>query len=79
MTRFIPVYGTKGGVGKSTIATNLAYAMDAAGARVALIDLDITGPSVPDLVGGLGGTPPTMSRFRVFPGVFAGQGYCVVG
>ncbi|GAB2329489.1 P-loop NTPase [Streptomyces griseoincarnatus] len=79
MTRFIPVYGTKGGVGKSTIATNLAYAMQATGARVALIDLDITGPSVPDLVAGLHGTPPTMHNFRVLPGVFAGVEVSSVG
>ncbi|MCX7980754.1 MAG: Mrp/NBP35 family ATP-binding protein [Bacteroidia bacterium] len=41
----------KGGVGKSTIATNLAIALARAGAAVGLLDADIYGPSVPILMG----------------------------
>jgi ATP-binding protein involved in chromosome partitioning len=52
MRRIIPVISGKGGVGKSTVAVNLAVALAATGAKVALIDSDFYGPSVPTLMGG---------------------------
>ena len=45
------VLSGKGGVGKSTVAVNLAVALAAAGRRVGLLDIDIHGPSVPKLLG----------------------------
>ncbi len=47
----IAIASGKGGVGKSTVAVNLAAAMNRAGAQVGLLDADIYGPSVPALTG----------------------------
>ena len=48
----IAVASGKGGVGKSTVAANLAVALQRAGAKVGLMDTDVYGPSVPVLMGG---------------------------
>jgi ATP-binding protein involved in chromosome partitioning len=47
----IAIGSGKGGVGKSTVAANLAIAMARAGKRVGLVDADVYGPSQPTLLG----------------------------
>lgn len=47
----VAISSGKGGVGKSTVAANLAVAMAASGAKVGLIDADIYGPNIPMMLG----------------------------
>ena len=62
----LAVASGKGGVGKSTVAVNLAIAMHALGWRIGLMDADVYGPSVAMMVGAQGQVAVTKDR-RIVP------------
>jgi ATP-binding protein involved in chromosome partitioning len=64
--RLIAVASGKGGVGKSTLSTNLAVAMARAGRAVGLVDADIYGPSQPRLLG-VEGVKPVAEGEKLVP------------
>ena len=62
----IAVGAGKGGVGKSTVAINLAVGLQRCGAKVGLMDGDIYGPSMPTMLG-IKGTTPQVRGNKIMP------------
>src|SRR5438105_485912 len=73
----VAVGSGKGGVGKSTIAVNVAASLAAAGARVGLLDGDIYGPTTPIMLGI--DTPPKSVGNRMIPQEAAGLKFMSMG
>ncbi|HYP80791.1 MAG TPA: iron-sulfur cluster carrier protein ApbC [Steroidobacteraceae bacterium] len=67
IANLVAVGSAKGGVGKSTVAANLALAWVAQGARVGLLDADVYGPSQPLLLGVTAIRPETTAEKRILP------------
>jgi len=63
--KIIAVSSGKGGVGKSTVATNLAVSLAQQGARVGLMDADVYGPNIPSMLGVHG--EPFVENERIIP------------
>ncbi len=68
----LAVTSAKGGVGKSTVAVNIALALKRIGARVGILDADIYGPSVPLLLG-VSGKPTAVDEKAMKPVDFHGM------
>ncbi|MFD0865184.1 Mrp/NBP35 family ATP-binding protein [Tessaracoccus lubricantis] len=66
LTRVIAVASGKGGVGKSSVTVNLALALARQGRSVGILDADIYGHSIPDLLG-LGDARPTVVDDMIMP------------
>src|SRR5262245_26229898 len=61
----VAVSAGKGGVGKSTVAVNLALALHGEGAEVGIVDVDVYGPNIPLMIGARG--RPAMVANRIVP------------
>src|SRR5438093_11898833 len=73
----IAVGSGKGGVGKSTIAVNLAASLQLSGAKVGLLDADIYGPSVPGMLGMA--DPPKVQEQKLLPLEAYGMKFISIG
>ena len=75
----IAVAAGKGGVGKSTVAVNLALALTRHGAKVGLLDADVFGPSIPQMLGAPEVPASASKDSRIIPALHQGLKVISVG
>jgi ATP-binding protein involved in chromosome partitioning len=75
----VAVAAGKGGVGKSTVATNLAAALSRQGAAVGVLDADVYGPSIPQMLGVPEKPAGTETGNRIIPAVHYGMKVISIG
>ncbi len=75
----IAVAAGKGGVGKSTVAVNVALALAKMGAKVGLLDADVFGPSIPTMLGAPEVAPSASKDSKIIPAMHHGMKVISVG
>ncbi len=77
ISQIIAISSGKGGVGKTTVSVNTAIALSQMGAKVGLLDADITGPNVPIMMGDQ--EPPVTQDGKIIPKEMHGIKYISMG
>ena len=77
INQVIAISSGKGGVGKTTVSVNIAIALSQTGARVGLLDADITGPNIPIMMGDQ--EPPIVENGKIIPKENYGIKYISMG
>ena len=77
ISQIIAISSGKGGVGKTTVSVNVSIALSQMGARVGLLDADITGPNVPIMMGSQ--DPPKVENGKIIPKENYGIKYISMG
>ncbi len=75
----IAVAAGKGGVGKSTVSTNLAAALSRLGAKVGILDADVYGPSIPQMMGPPEEPAGTEAGNKIVPALHYGMRVISIG
>ncbi len=75
----IAVAAGKGGVGKSTVSTNLAAALARTGASVGIMDADVYGPSIPQMMGPPERPPEVLAGNKIVPALHHGMKVVSIG